>query len=302
MQHTELVAAQLRQVPALARDLDRSASAPTQLGAVDATPLLGIAPLEWSAVGKRRRLKAPKSRRVHLDRREWIAGLLEAAGELDGKARANRDRRALLSTCLFAGLRIGEALGLRWRDLDLAAGRLRVQDSKTDAGIRYVPLLSVLRDELLVHKARAGSTEPNGFVFPTSKGTARDRNAASGRMLLPAIALANERLEAAGSTPLPEGLTLHGLRHSYVSLRLAIGHDIATVSRDAGHADATITAAIYTHAMRIDDGERDRLRALVEGVDWAPAGTSAKNGAPEPDPAAGGNGSTMHLRGVAQPG
>jgi integrase len=43
-----------------------------------------------------------------------------------------------------------------------------------------------------------------------------------------------------------------------VSLRLAIGHDIATVAQDAGHADAVITASVYTHAMRIDEGERDR--------------------------------------------
>ena len=45
-------------------------------------------------------------------------------------------RRALLATPALAGLRIGEALALRWCDVDLAAGRLGVGESKTDAGRR----------------------------------------------------------------------------------------------------------------------------------------------------------------------
>jgi integrase len=57
----------------------------------------------------------------------------------------------------FAGLRISEALGLRWRDVNLAAGRLRVRQSKTDAGTRYVDLLPMLHDELAMLKASAGA-------------------------------------------------------------------------------------------------------------------------------------------------
>jgi integrase len=253
------------------------------------------------ATGKRRRLKAPKARRVHLAGAEWIGALLDAAGELDAKARTNHDRRALLSTCLFAGLRISEALALRWRDVDLAAGRLRMRASKTDAGVRYVPLLPALRDELLAHKARAG-TEPPELVFTTRDGHARDRNAARTRCLHPAVEVANERLEEAGVTPLPEGLTLHGLRHSYVSLRLAVGHDIATVAQDAGHADPVITASTYTHVMRLDEGERERLRALVDGVEWAPAGTEGSQVASAGSDDEPTFGSTMRVRGVAQPG
>lgn len=90
--------------------------------------------------GKRRRLKTTKPTRVYLDRAEQIAALLDAAGELDHEARSNGRiaRRALLATLTFAGLRISELLDLEWRDVDLAAGRLRVRRSKTDAGSRYV--------------------------------------------------------------------------------------------------------------------------------------------------------------------
>jgi integrase len=76
------------------------------------------------ARGRRRRLKQRRPQRTWLDRAELIASLLDAAGELDAEARVDRratPRRALLATLAFGGLRISEALALRWRDVDLAA-------------------------------------------------------------------------------------------------------------------------------------------------------------------------------------
>ena len=40
-----------------------------------------------------------------------------------------------------------------------------------------------------------------------------------------------------------------------------------------GHTDPGFTLRVYAHAMRRDEGDKDRLRALVEGRDWAPLGT-----------------------------
>jgi integrase len=61
--------------------------------------------------------------------------LLRAAAELDRDAGADQStpRYAILATLTFAGLRIGELLALRWADVDLAAGRLRLARSKTSA-------------------------------------------------------------------------------------------------------------------------------------------------------------------------
>jgi integrase len=64
----------------------------------------------------------------------------------------------LLSTLVFAGLRISEALALRWGEIDLARGTLRIDQAKTDAGVRTINLLPVLRDELREHKARCEHT------------------------------------------------------------------------------------------------------------------------------------------------
>ena len=44
--------------------------------------------------------------------------------------------------------------------------------------------------------------------------------------------------------------------------------------RQLGHTDAGFTLRVYAHAMRRDAGDKERLKALVEGRDWAPLGTS----------------------------
>jgi integrase len=132
--------------------------------------------------GRRRRLKTSRPDRIYLDRAEQIAALLDAAGRIDSKARPDHrlHRRAMLATLTFAGLRISELLDLEWRDVDLAVGRLRVRASKTDAGVRYVDLLPVLRDELATLKASGLS---GVLVFPSAAGTRQDRNRVRSRVL-----------------------------------------------------------------------------------------------------------------------
>ena len=221
--------------------------------------------------GKRRRLKAAKPARVYLDRAEQIAALLDAASELDREARSNGKiaRRALLATLTFAGLRISELLDLEWRDVDLAAGRLRVRHSKTDAGSRYVDLLPVLRDELSAHKVASANAAPNAYVFPSAAGTRQDGGRVRGRVLGKAIKRANAHLASDGQTPLPEGLTLHALRRTCASVLVALGKDPRYVMAQLGHTDPTVTLGIYAQAMTSRDEDRERLRSLVEGGDFS---------------------------------
>src|SRR4051794_26479535 len=121
----------------------------------------------------RRRLKVRKPQRRYLDRAEQITALLDAAGQRDAEAASNRratSRRCLLAVLVLGGLRISEALDLRWRHVDLSAGRLRLQDSKTDAGVRDVPILPALRDELLAWKTTSRRTGRDDLVFATNTG------------------------------------------------------------------------------------------------------------------------------------
>jgi integrase len=118
------------------------------------------------ARGRRRRLKVGKPRRTWLELDE-VRSLLDAAAT---------DHRPLLATMILAGLRVGEACALRWRDVELARAKLTVQKAKTDAGRRVVDLSPSLLEELKLHRARARDDRADAPVFPTRRGTMRDRN------------------------------------------------------------------------------------------------------------------------------
>jgi integrase len=107
------------------------------------------------AHGKRRRLPSTPPQRSFLDRADHIAALLDGASELDRRANVRRgQRRAFVATLIFAGLRLGEALALQWRDVDLARGTITVRRAKTAAGERIVYVLPILRDELDSYRSR----------------------------------------------------------------------------------------------------------------------------------------------------
>jgi len=85
------------------------------------------------------------------------------------------------------------------------------------------------------------------------------------RVLARSIERASETLVEHDRAPLPEGLTPHSLRRTYISLLLALGADVPYVMAQVGHADPKVTLAIYAQVMFRGEGERERLRALLEG-------------------------------------
>ena len=114
--------------------------------------------------------------------------------------------------------------------------------------------MPALRDELAERKVNARYRGPDDKAFSTATGGTWSRDNARKRIL------ADEKLEADGFAPLPERLSPHSLRHTYISLRVALGDDPATIAQDAGHADTAVTPRIYTHVMRLNEGDRERLR------------------------------------------
>jgi integrase len=220
------------------------------------------------AAGRRRRLRTTKPRRSYLDTAGQIAALLDAAGQLDAAAAKGHPghrhvrRRAMLAVLTFAGLRLGELLGLRWRDVDVGSGRLRIADAKTAAGVR---------DELAALKA-SGSPRAEALVFPTTSGRQIGASNLRRRVLAPAIKLANARLAQAGEPPLPAGLTPHSLRRTFASVLYALGSTPPVVMAEMGHTGPQMALAIYAHAMGREAGQLDALRALVNGADWAANG------------------------------
>lgn len=218
------------------------------------------------ARGKRRRLTEPQRRPVHLDSAEQIEALLDAAAELDRDRRAHGEGRlAILATLVLGGPRAGELCRLRWRDVDLANGRILIGRSKTQAGLREITLVPILRDILAAHKAAARRSGSEDLVFPTLTGRQRNPDNLRVHVLARALPRADELLEARGQLPLPKGITTHKLRHTFASVLIATGEDPASVMAQLGHTDPKFTLRVYTHLMRRGPGERKRLKKLVAG-------------------------------------
>lgn len=220
------------------------------------------------ARGKKRRLKAGKPERIWLELDE-LRSLLVAAS----------DHRALLATMAMAGLRVSEACNLRWRDVDLASGRVHVAQSKTDAGRRTVELSPDLLDELKMHRARSRWQEPEELVFPTRNGTRRDRHNVRSRVLLPVLGRANKAREQAELRPIAH-VTNHTLRRTFASLLYAAGASPAYVMGQMGHESAALALEVYAKMMARQSDTGAAMDELVRGPEWAQTGTNGNGRLP----------------------
>ena len=221
---------------------------------------------ENAAEGKRRRLREKRPAPVFIDSAAQIEALLEAAAELDRDPHYElAEREVIVATFLFTGPRAHELGNLLWRDVDLAGARIFIGRSKTDAGLREIKILPILRDILATYKAIVYCGDPDALAFPTLTGGRRDADSLRARVLGPTFERADELLESRGQVPLPRGLTTHKLRHAFASVLIALGEDPVSVMRQIGHTDPQFTLRVYTHMMSRDKAERARLKALVRG-------------------------------------
>jgi integrase len=218
------------------------------------------------ARGKRRRLKVSKPRPVYLDSAEHIAVMLEAAGDPDCDPQSRTTgRRAAIAVLMLGGPRASAAGALLGRDQNLANGRIEVGRDKTDAGMREIDMLPLLREILTEHKAASARTGPDDPILTTRGGKPRDRHNLRQRVVAPVVTRAEQLLAERDGRPLPNRITPHKLRHTFASVLFAIGKDPRYVMEQLGHADPAFTLRVYAHMMRRSPEERERLRPLVEG-------------------------------------
>jgi integrase len=168
---------------------------------------------------------------------------------------------ALYAVALALGLRQGEALGLRWQDVDLDAGTLSVRvalqhvrgdrprlvEPKTRRSRRTLPLPAAIVPHLRVHRARqlearllAGSRwrgEAWGLVFANTLGGPLDAR--------DLVRYFKGHLRRAG---LPD-IRFHDLRHSCASLLVAQRVHPRLVMEILGHSTITLTMNTYAHIM-----------------------------------------------------
>jgi integrase len=206
------------------------------------------------ARGRRRRMNERKSSRSFLEP-DMVVDLFEAAGEWEASLPPHQrvGRRALLALLCLAGPRVGEVIAADRGNFNLAGGRWRIPESKTDSGRRDVELSMYLRDELVEHVAMMealgrpmGSRKP---MFPTRSGARHGRHGVSDR-LTAAVERANAKRGEEGKQLLPDRVTPHTLRRTYASLALAAGRNPRWVMAQLGHADARVTLSIYAQVVQ----------------------------------------------------
>jgi integrase len=188
----------------------------------------------------------------------------------------------IASLALATGMRRNEILALRWQDVDLDAGRLRVELSleqtqaygirfkapKTRNGRRTISLPAHVVADLRAHRRALqeqrlaigmGKAPSDSQVLATFDGKPQSPNA-----------ITKGWPRAMASVGMP-GVTLHSLRHTHASMLIASGMDVLTISRRLGHGSPTITLRVYGHLIH---GADDRAAQIM---DAAFGGTNGSN-------------------------
>ncbi len=189
------------------------------------------------AASPARSIRSPKNERrlPSILQENEVRRLLEFSTSPDEQTPANLRDRAIFETLYSSGLRVGELIGLDWRDIDEELGMVMVRAGKGNKD-RLVPLGEPAIDALKNWKrAMPVAWEHNGPVITNLRG---------GRLTTRSVEMIlQKRIEAAGVTA---GVTPHGLRHSFATHMLGNGADLRSIQEMLGHASLATTQR-YTH-------------------------------------------------------
>ena len=183
--------------------------------------------------------------------------------------------RPFFSLMLASGMRPGEALGLKWSDVNFKNKRVTVnralvryrkggwelKDTKTGQG-RTIPLPASTVEDLRQHKidqdeaileAKPGKYNNQGFVFAAENGeplSDRNINQRHFKTILERAELPNIRL--------------YDLRHTCATLLLSAGINPKIVAERLGHKSITLTMDVYSHVIpTMQQGATDELEGML---------------------------------------
>jgi integrase len=181
------------------------------------------------------------------------------------------DAFPVLAVMGLAGLRVGEAMALKWESLDLAGKRVHVVEQisgtlkdgeprEVEMGDALQAILKALLARRRADAFRAGSPLSPYALFPTFSECA-DRKAE--QRVVKIIRRRMERvLQVAGLAP---HHTPHSLRHSFASILISKGRPIAFVQQALGHASISMTVDTYGSWLPVE--APGAVNVLAEGLD-----------------------------------
>lgn len=200
-------------------------------------------------------VKPPRQRRAE------AAMQLLTAEQVSRSLKVAGDFMPFVAVCVFAGLRLGEAAGLRVCDVDFLRRTIRVEQQVQGSTLKAAKLVApkygqeriiYVPDELLkILSAHVAEHRTSGMdlIFGDVLRRMYNRGTAGAEW---------RRVREAAK--LPAELTLHNLRHTYASNLIAAGCDVVTVQRALGHAQPSITLNTYAHLW---PSAEDRTRAAT---------------------------------------
>ena len=210
----------------------------------------------------------PRSIEIEVFSPEEVMALLRAAdSELDA---------AVFLTAAFTGLRRGELVALRWRDVDFPRRHIRVTASYSErmlttpksGKVRSVPMAPAVAEALARLNQRGAYCADDDLVFPGMGGGFLDASALY------------RRYKAALRRASLRDLRFHDLRHTFGTQ--VIGNprvSILQVKEWMGHADIDTTMKYLHFAPRAGDADLiAQAFALAQGDPWAPAVDAARDG------------------------
>lgn len=235
----------------------------------------GLIATNPAAHGARSRRKSLRLTPTKAERREQVLAFTvdELALFLDTARKHVPEWWLLFRVLAFTGMRIGEALALKWPDVDWRAKTIHVERGLTRDGIeptktgeeRVVDVPDDVTEDLERHDVatkaaalRAGEKRAE-WIFSSRVGTPLDYGYALH---------AFKRTLAHARMPLRYGP--HTLRHSYASINLAAGESVYYIQKQLGHADIRMT--VNTYGSWLPAGNREasnRFSALVHGASLA---------------------------------
>jgi integrase len=188
-----------------------------------------------------------------------------------------RPLHAIATVLLGTGARRNEALALRWSDIDLDGGMLRIERAlehtargglvfktpKTKWGKRMIKLapgtVATLRAHRLAQQEQRlalglGRIPDAALVFAMPDGSPLHPTAVSQEW--------RRVMRQAGLA-----LTLHSLRHTHASTLINASIDILTISRRLGHGSPAITLNVYGHLLKPDNRAADAIERALAGIE-----------------------------------
>jgi integrase len=202
--------------------------------------------------------------------RKWLfpretEALLEAARRLDG--RINRhggpdyrdlDREGIITVLILAVPRISELCQLDWSHVYLSEGVFWLGKTKTKKG-RMVHLVPAVR---AVFERRLLQTGGKGLVWPTAKGTPRDKDNMRERIINPVVAEARRELAARGEY-LPARVSAQTMRRTGVTYMAWAGWPARVAMAQAGQSTARMVLEVYQQPLPRDRVGKAKVRAWL---------------------------------------